>query len=79
MSFRGWITRRAHQAHGRTLIKTLLYRVFMVVVTVTVAFAVTGSATDAVSIGLATNATKTATYYCYERGWAHVSWGTDPI
>ncbi|MFC6835213.1 DUF2061 domain-containing protein [Halomarina ordinaria] len=71
----GSLTRRPLQARERALLKTALYRVVMVVVSVAVAWLVVGDVSDALSIGLATNVVKTATYYCYERAWDHVSWG----
>ena len=60
---------------SRALVKTLLYRVLMVVITVGVAFFVTGNTGAALSIGVASNAIKTGIYYGYERLWDRVSWG----
>jgi len=71
-----FLTRRARHGASRTLVKTALYRVLMVLVSVAVAFAVTGRVDQALGIGLATNAVKTVTYYGYDRLWAHVQWGT---
>jgi len=67
----------ASEARSRTVVKTALYRLLMVLVTVLVAFFITGNTSDALQIGLAANVVKTATYYGYERLWARVSWGTD--
>jgi len=67
----------ASEAWSRTAVKTALYRALMVLVTVLVAFFVTGSTGDALQIGLVANVVKTGTYYGYERLWARVSWGTD--
>lgn len=64
-----------YQRRQRAIVKTLCYRLFMVLITVGVAFLVTGNTGDAVSIGLITNVAKTGTYYVYERAWDHVSWG----
>lgn len=69
------LTRYPHQARLRAIVKTLLYRVFMILVTISVAWLVTGSGTDAVSIGLVTNLLKTGTYYMYERAWDWITWG----
>ncbi|GAB7021052.1 DUF2061 domain-containing protein [Halostagnicola bangensis] len=69
------VSRSAFQAHSRTLVKTISYRLLMIVVTIAVAFVVTGSVTDSINIGVATNLLKTGTYYGYERLWAHISWG----
>lgn len=67
----------ASEAWSRTVVKTALYRALMVLVTVLVAFFVTGNTSDALQIGLVANVVKTGTYYGYERLWARVSWGTD--
>lgn len=67
---------RANQTWARAVVKTVCYRLFMFAITAGVAFLVTGTVSEALSIGLATNLVKTATYYGYERAWAHVMWGT---
>lgn len=68
-------TRTPVEARSRALVKTVLYRGLMLLVTVAVALTVTGDVTAAVNIGLVANAVKTLTYYGYERLWAHVDWG----
>lgn len=70
------LSRRANQTWTRAVAKTVCYRVFMFAITAGVAFLVTETAGEALSIGLATNLLKTATYYGYERLWAHIAWGT---
>jgi len=65
----------ASEAWSRTVVKTALYRVLMVAVTVLVAYLFTGDTTDALQIGVAANVVKTATYYGYERLWARIAWG----
>ncbi|WP_089818708.1 DUF2061 domain-containing protein [Halomicrobium zhouii] len=60
---------------SRALVKTLLYRTLMVVITVAVAFFFTENTGDALSIGLVSNVIKTGTYYGYERLWDRISWG----
>ncbi|MFB6230912.1 MAG: DUF2061 domain-containing protein [Salinibacter sp.] len=59
----------------RALVKTGLYRLLMVVITMLVAYIFTGEVTDAVNIGLVANVVKTGTYYGYERLWARIEWG----
>lgn len=66
---------RPTQTRSRALVKTVCYRLFMFAITAAVAFLVTGTASEALSIGLATNLLKTGTYYVYERAWARVAWG----
>lgn len=68
-------TRSPHQRMSRALAKTLGYRVLMIVVTVVVAFWVTGNTGEALSIGLVANAIRTGIYYGYERLWDRISWG----
>ncbi|MFB6117123.1 DUF2061 domain-containing protein [Halosegnis sp.] len=63
------------QERRRALVKTACYRLVMVCVSVAVAFLVVGDATAALSIGVATNVVKTATYYGYERLWDRIAWG----
>jgi len=70
------LVRRPHQRLSRAVVKTLGYRVFMVCITVTVAFVVVGDAGDALNIGLARNLLKTGmlktgTYFAHDgRGTA---------
>lgn len=65
----------AIQARRRAVVKTLCYRLFMLLITVIVAWVVIGDAGDALNIGIVTNLTKTGTYYLYERTWDHITWG----
>ena len=67
--------RSAIQARKRAVLKTVGYRLFMVLITFAVALAVVGDISQAVNIGIATNLLKTGTYYLYERFWDRVSWG----
>lgn len=69
------VNKRPRQPRSRALVKTLGYRLLMVVVTVVVAWAVVGDIGEAASIGLVANLVKTGTYYAYERLWDRVSWG----
>lgn len=68
---------RARERVGRALVKTALYRVLMVIVTILVAFAVTREVRASVDIGVAANLVKTVAYYGYERLWARVQWGVE--
>ncbi|MFC6872139.1 DUF2061 domain-containing protein [Halobellus marinus] len=67
-------SRSALQARKRAVVKTLCYRLVMVVITDFVAWVVVGGLGDAVNIGLAANVVKTGTDYVYERTWDHISW-----
>ncbi|WP_306061791.1 DUF2061 domain-containing protein [Natronococcus wangiae] len=69
------VSRSALQAQKRAIVKTLCYRLFMLLITVTIAWLIVGDIGDAVNIGLLTNALKTGTYYVYERVWDRIWWG----
>ncbi|SFS09919.1 Uncharacterized membrane protein [Halomicrobium zhouii] len=75
LAIRAVISQSPHQRMSRALVKTLLYRTLMVVITVAVAFFFTENTGDALSIGLVSNVIKTGTYYGYERLWDRISWG----
>lgn len=70
-----WRLRSPLQMRRRALVKTLCYRLFMLLITVVVAWLVVGDVSDALNIGLVTNLLKTGTYYTYERLWDRISWG----
>lgn len=69
------VSRSALQAQKRAIAKTLCYRLFMLLITVTVAWLIIGDVGDALNIGILTNVLKTGTYYFYERVWDHITWG----
>ena len=72
---RSAFSRAAIQKRRRAVVKTVLYRLLMIVVTMAAALAVTGDVSTAVNVGILANVVKTGTYYAYERLWAHVTWG----
>jgi uncharacterized membrane protein len=69
------LRRRPHQRLSRAVVKTVGYRLFMIVITVAVAFFVVGNVGEALSIGLVANVVKTGTYFAYERVWDRIEWG----
>lgn len=77
MALRRFVRSTALQGRSRALAKTLLYRALMIVITVVVAFLVTGRVDQALHVGFWANLAKTGTYYGYERLWDHVAWGLD--
>ncbi|WP_253738083.1 DUF2061 domain-containing protein [Halohasta salina] len=68
-------SRSAIQARKRALVKTVCYRLVMVLITVVVAWVFVGNVASALNIGIAANLVKTVTYYAYERLWDHITWG----
>lgn len=72
---RRYLARTPRQEILRAVCKTLCYRTFMVLITVSVAWAVVGDVGAALDIGIVTNVVKTATYFGYERAWDRIEWG----
>ncbi|MFW5900384.1 MAG: DUF2061 domain-containing protein [Halodesulfurarchaeum sp.] len=58
-----------------SLVKALCYRLFMVALTVAVAYLVTTDTSASLQIGVVTNLIKTGTYYGYERLWDRLRFG----
>lgn len=58
------------QSWVESFVKSLLYRLFMVLITVVVAYVFTTDTTASLQIGIVTNVLKTGTYYAYERLWS---------
>jgi uncharacterized membrane protein len=56
-----------------SLAKSLVYRLFMLALTVLVAYLVTTDTTASLQIGVVTNVIKTGTYFTYERLWDRVN------
>jgi uncharacterized membrane protein len=71
------VSRWTIQTRSRVIIKTICYRMFMFLITALTALVVTGNLAEALSIGVATNAMKTFTYFGYEQLWSHITWGID--
>lgn len=69
------ISRATLQARRRAVVKTLCYRLFMLSITVAVAWVIIGDLGSALDIGLVANVVKTGTYYLYERTWDRIAWG----
>jgi uncharacterized membrane protein len=74
-SLRSLTSRSPHQQMSRAIVKTLLYRVVMILITIVVALVVTGNLGEALSIGVVANVIKTGVYYVYERLWDRITWG----
>ena len=72
---RNAVSRSTLQARKRAIVKTLCYRLFMVILTVIVAWLIIGNIEEALNIGIIANLLKMGTYYIYERIWDHITWG----
>ncbi|MFI4934316.1 MAG: DUF2061 domain-containing protein [Caulobacterales bacterium] len=66
---------RIPEAHGRSFMKALSWRIVGSVDTFVISFIVTGRLTFAVSISFIETFTKILIYYFHERFWDWVPWG----
>ncbi|OHB78807.1 MAG: hypothetical protein A2Z25_19275 [Planctomycetes bacterium RBG_16_55_9] len=64
------------ESHVRTIVKALSWRCVATVVTIAVAWFITGKWTFATQIGVADTLIKLGVYYLHERTWIRVSFGT---
>ena len=62
-------------SRGRTLAKTIVYRVVAVALLAGITYSYTGSAGEATTITVLFNAVGTIAYYGLERLWEYVQWG----
>jgi uncharacterized membrane protein len=66
---------RAREAHSRSLLKAVSWRITGTLDTFIISFIVTGRATIAGSIAATELLTKIALYYGHERAWSAIHWG----
>jgi uncharacterized membrane protein len=66
---------RAPEAHTRSLLKAVSWRILGSMDTFVISFFITGKLTFALSIASVETFTKIALYYFHERAWALVPWG----
>lgn len=60
---------------GRSLVKSITYRVFIVISTFIVVFLLTGEVQETVEITIVTNVANSLLYFFHERLWNRVHWG----
>jgi uncharacterized membrane protein len=73
------LTREPVSSRGRSIAKTLTWRVFAELDTFIVSYLLTGSMTWSLSIVGIESTTKTVLYYLHERAWGHVTWGSGSL
>ena len=59
----------------RSIIKTITWRIFAILITIIVSFAILGSWSVSIAIGILSNLLKTLFYYVHERLWERINWG----
>lgn len=65
------------ESKRRSLVKALSWRFFAVLITTSVAFAITGEWVFALEIGALDTTIKIGAYYMHERMWLRSSYGVD--
>jgi adenylylsulfate kinase len=63
------------ETRRRSLVKSLSWRFFATLITMTVAFGITGKVDFAIEIGLLDTTIKFVTYYAHERAWLRIDYG----
>lgn len=63
------------ESQKRSIVKSLSYRAFGTLVTMVVAWLVTGQLGNAMVVGLGDSAAKIFLFYFHERLWMRVEWG----
>ena len=64
---------------GRTLAKTIVYRVVAIALLAALTYYLTGNAGEATTITILFNVAGTGAYYGLERLWEYVEWGRNPV
>ncbi|MFB0513940.1 MAG: DUF2061 domain-containing protein [Candidatus Bathyarchaeia archaeon] len=59
----------------RSIIKAITWRIFALLITIIVSFAILGSWSVSIAIGILSNLLKTLFYYIHERLWERTNWG----
>jgi uncharacterized membrane protein len=70
---------RAPEAHSRSILKAISWRVLGSMDTFVISFFITGKLTFALSIASVETFTKIALYYFHERAWALVPFGQPKV
>lgn len=63
------------ETHYRTFVKTITYRIVIIISIFTITFLTTGEISDALAITSITAVTGTVIYYIHERIWNNIHWG----
>jgi uncharacterized membrane protein len=59
----------------RSLVKTITYRIFIVISTFIITFWITGRIDLTLWVTITANLTNTVLYFIHERIWNHIHWG----
>jgi uncharacterized membrane protein len=64
-----------NETRKRSIVKSILWRVICIIVSVVTSFFLTGNWDVAVAIGIIYNAVTMVLYYFHERLWDRIAWG----
>lgn len=64
-----------YEMRTRTAVRSLIWRIFGILLTILLAIALGGSIKLAVELGIAYNVIRLITHYFHDRAWAHIKWG----
>jgi uncharacterized membrane protein len=67
------------ETHGRTLAKTVAYRILSVIITMLMTMAFGGSGGQMVAFGIAAFVIGSTTYYLHDRVWLRFGWNRDEV
>ncbi len=65
------------ETRRRSIVKSLSWRFFAIIITSLVAYQITGQLAFAIEIGLLDTAIKLFAYYLHERTWLKIKYGHD--
>lgn len=63
------------ETHLRTFVKTITYRIVIIISIFTITYVTTGELSDALAITSITAVSGTIIYYVHERIWNNIHWG----
>lgn len=66
---------QSKESHARSIVKSITYRVLIVISIFIITFLTTGRLADAATITGISAITGTIIYYLHERAWSHIHWG----
>ena len=64
-----------YDTHQRSVIKSLIFRVIVVISDTTVIYLLTHKVSQTISLTIITNLASMTLYYLYERVWNQIKWG----
>lgn len=69
------LTRQSKESHARSIVKSITYRVLIVISIFIITLLTTGRLADAAAITGISAITGTIIYYLHERVWSRIHWG----